>query len=124
MLVGSSNVSRSIRNPFTSNERCFMIDQSISDQRLKAILQINDYPYNDTKWIVEVTTAINSITKGKNDNVALIGHTKSDTAYYLSLFPSFAYEEVSETIEMIPVLYCLRSLRKVSSSAFCLRFSI
>jgi len=100
MLVGSSNVSRSIRNPFTFNERCSMINQSISDQGLKAILPINDYPYNDTKWIVEVTTAINSITKGKNDNVALIGHTKSDTAYYLSLFPSFAYEEVSETIEI------------------------
>lgn len=63
-------------------------------------MPLNDYPYNDTKWIVGVTTAINSITKGKNDNVALIGHTKSDTAYYLSLFPSFAYEEVPETIEI------------------------
>lgn len=98
MLIGSSNVSRSIRNPFTFLERKQMIEDSFDSNTFKAILPLNDYPYNDTKWIVDVTTAINSITKGNNDNVALIGHTKSDTAYYLSLFPSFSYEEVPESL--------------------------
>ena len=100
MLVGSSNVSRSIRNPFTFEERKHMIENSFPNHAFTAILPLNDYPYNDTKWIVGVTTAINSITGGNNSKVALIGHTKTDTAYYLSLFPSFAYEEVPETIEI------------------------
>lgn len=102
VLIGSSNVSRSIRNPFTFKERKALIQKCFSNNIFKAILPLNDYPYNDSRWIVEVTSKVYDVIEKPPSKVkiALIGHTKEDTEYYLSLFPSFDYVEVPETINL------------------------
>jgi bifunctional NMN adenylyltransferase/nudix hydrolase len=101
ILIGSSNVARSIRNPFTFKERSSFIKDHFKD-KVQTITPINDYPYNDKTWAKEVIQAIYNVTDGYNEKVAIIGHTKEDTAYYLSLFSiySLKLEEVPETIKI------------------------
>jgi bifunctional NMN adenylyltransferase/nudix hydrolase len=61
---------------------------------------VRDYPYNDNFWIAEVQ---NSVTEAILDNseledadqakVALVGHFKDRTSYYLNLFPQWNFED-------------------------------
>ena len=65
ILVGSSNVARSVRNPFTFLERSTIIKNHFKDT-IKSVSPIKDHPYNDTKWITEVLSAINKLTINEN----------------------------------------------------------
>jgi bifunctional NMN adenylyltransferase/nudix hydrolase len=91
LLVGSSNVGRTLRNPFTFQERYAMIatqyDHAIKDGRL-IIDSIDDMMYEDDRWIEQVQTKVNSKV-GDTKNVGLIGCEKDHTSYYLSLFPNW-----------------------------------
>lgn len=108
VLVGSSNSARTVRNPFTFEERKEMINGSVSNTL--TIRPLNDYPYDDQRWIDEVQTRVRESiidniegnTKGntlhgmRDIKIGLIGHSKDDTSYYLGLFPSW---------ERVPVPY-------------------
>lgn len=96
IFIGSANASRSIRNPFTYQERASIFRQQFGKE-IDQIRPISDYPYNDTKWITEVLTNIaNIVGNTPNDKIAIIGHNKDNTTYYLSLFPQFQYIEVEQ----------------------------
>jgi bifunctional NMN adenylyltransferase/nudix hydrolase len=112
VLVGSAGKARTIRNPFTFEERGDMIRGSVdtSDQLNLIIKPLYDKTYNDAAWIKQVQTVVLDIAlnvanngnsfhaSGYNDiKVGLIGASKDNTSYYLKMFPQ--YKSVNVEIE-------------------------
>lgn len=90
MLIGSANVPRSIRNPFTFEERKEFILDECSELETSRItcLPLEDIVYNDTLWVKRVQETVTSIAT-PGTTVGLIGHNKDSSSYYLSLFPKW-----------------------------------
>jgi bifunctional NMN adenylyltransferase/nudix hydrolase len=90
ILVGSSNRTRSIRDPWTFEERFKMITNSFSDFQNKRIIvhPIDDFVYNDEAWILNIQNIVSKITNSSND-ICLLGHKKDNTSYYINLFPQW-----------------------------------
>lgn len=100
ILVGSARSPRCHRNPFTFDERLQMIWDSIPahyHSRLR-VKPIDDHTYNDSRWIQgvqnQVLQAVWEFGYTKEPNIALIGHSKDQSSYYLKLFPQWANIEV------------------------------
>ena len=110
ILVGSAGKARTIRNPFTFDERKQMIygafkqsekhDDALRRKRL-IIKPLYDKTYNDAAWVKQVQELVKDTTldvmnpsgfmaSGYNDaKVGLIGASKDGTSYYLKLFPQW-----------------------------------
>jgi bifunctional NMN adenylyltransferase/nudix hydrolase len=106
ILIGSSNAPRTIKNPFTFEERKQMILTSLStdDQSKVTILPIEDILYSDDAWIKQVQDNINKTLlaeygwrdKSSEYKVAIIGNKKDESSYYLDLFPQYKSIPVDE----------------------------
>jgi bifunctional NMN adenylyltransferase/nudix hydrolase len=90
VLAGSAGSPRSHRNPFLYDERSKMILDSYpigSDGFGRVVTRpLEDVGYNDPKWATKVQEAVSAEGGG---NVAVIGHKKDETCYYLDLFPQW-----------------------------------
>lgn len=101
ILVGSSGKARTIRNPFTFEERKSMIESSIGISNNVLIKPLYDKTYNDSAWVNQVQnivkeTALDIANKGgfrvngtSDIKIGLIGASKDNTSYYLKLFPQW-----------------------------------
>ena len=112
VLVGSSGKARTIRNPFTFDERKSMIIGGYTPADISRLIikPLYDKTYNDAAWIKQVQTVVldtalhvanngsNFHASGYNDiKVGLIGASKDNTSYYLKMFPQ--YQSVNVAIE-------------------------
>lgn len=98
VLVGSAWQARSLRNPFTFDERTRMIRSCFSDSantRLE-IVPLLDALYNDDVWVRDVQRKVRDIARpqaNRMPRIALIGANRHDSStqssYYLSLFPQW-----------------------------------
>lgn len=88
VVVGSSFAARNIRNPFTFEERKAMIESVFPQENVK-VVPVADYPYDDGKWIAAIQSLVSATMSFTPDpiKVALIGHKKDESSYYLNLFP-------------------------------------
>jgi len=104
VLVGSANVARDPRNPFTFDERAAMIRSSFAYEMAEGRVMVeplHDHLYSDTAWVAEVQRRVNAIVldagngggfqaAGLRDfRVALTGYGKDASSYYLKLFPEW-----------------------------------
>ena len=104
VLVGSSGKARTIRNPFTFDERKEMISGAFGEAWASQLFikPLRDKTYNDAAWIKQVQdvvleTALYVANDGnsfqangyKDIKVGLIGAAKDNTSYYLKMFPQF-----------------------------------
>ena len=112
ILVGSSFQPRTIKNPFTFEERKQMILDSYEFLTLRdkaegkspsiIIVPLQDQRYNDQTWTASVQNIVESeVNKafGWSDKPlrgGLIGHSKDESSYYLQLFPQ--WESVEHSI--------------------------
>lgn len=95
IIVGSCYEPRSYRNPFEYDERQEVIWNSFPADRSR----INTYPvmdtvYNDGQWVQHVQEAVwtySELEYPHTDNlkIALIGHEKDHSSFYLKLFPQW-----------------------------------
>lgn len=98
ILVGSANACRSIKNPWTYQERVDTIRKKLFQEGIKnvAFFPVNDYPYNNHRWITEVLAIVNSVSPdtpmGSVDNT-LFGAWKEGNDY-LNWFPQLRYRSV------------------------------
>ncbi|WP_227429443.1 bifunctional nicotinamide-nucleotide adenylyltransferase/Nudix hydroxylase [Psychrobacter sp. I-STPA6b] len=92
ILLGSANLPRSLRNPFSVSEREQMIQGAYDKDDAERIycVGLDDALYNDTRWLQYVQSAVKSVTGDLHANIGLIGHSKDSSSYYLSLFPNWA----------------------------------
>ncbi len=96
ILVGSADACRSIKNPWTFQERKAMISKKLSDIKNITILPLNDYPYSDSQWISDVRETVAS--RGI-EPVVLFGHYKEGNDY-LRWFPDWKFQDLQATIHL------------------------
>jgi len=104
VLVGSANVARDPRNPFTFEERQGMLRSSFAYEMAAGRLivePLNDHLYSDTAWVTEVQRRVNAIALDKGNGggfqasglkdfrIALTGYGKDASSYYLRMFPEW-----------------------------------
>jgi bifunctional NMN adenylyltransferase/nudix hydrolase len=91
IVLGSSFHARNAKNPFTWQERSAMIGATLSeaDRERVSFVAVRDY-YDDNQWSEEVRKAVarHAGTDGTTQ-VALVGHFKDASSYYLNHFPQW-----------------------------------
>lgn len=97
VLIGSPNQPRTSKNPWTYDERKHMIDNryALENDRVWTY-PLPDQKYNDQLWATEVQRLVQDACerirrRGFRDpkKIALIGHNKDDSSYYLKMFPQW-----------------------------------
>src|ERR1035437_941517 len=89
ILIGSSNQPRTIKNPFTFEERKAMILAVTPDV---TVLPLRDFKADDNVWASNVQRIVDTeVAKmgwtDKPRRGTIIGHTKDESSYYLKMFP-------------------------------------
>lgn len=90
VLIGSAGSPRTIKNPFTYEDREAMIHETFRDPRI-VTEPLYDMPYNDIAWATQVRRIVASYEANK---VGLIGASKDHSSYYLNMFPEWESENV------------------------------
>jgi bifunctional NMN adenylyltransferase/nudix hydrolase len=98
ILVGSSFQPRTIKNPFTYEERYNMIVESLSPQEVSKVIvrPLRDYLYNEAQWVGQVQQIVDVIASNPDARIGIIGYEKDESSYYLREFPQW---------EFVPVRY-------------------
>ena len=97
LLIGSAWQPRNPRNPWTHQEREQMVRSCLSDEDNGRLicLPLMDVPYNDEAWVRNVQSTVAGMvtahytTPHRPAKIALIGHRKDHTGFYLNLFPQW-----------------------------------
>ncbi|MEM7570350.1 MAG: bifunctional nicotinamide-nucleotide adenylyltransferase/Nudix hydroxylase [Pseudomonadota bacterium] len=116
VLVGSANVARSPRNPFTFEERAVMLQDvyryEIETGRL-IVRPLDDVAYNDIAWTTQVQREVAStildhankggvVLHGLGDyKIGLVGYGKDGSSYYLKMFPDWGSENIKPRFETL-----------------------
>jgi bifunctional NMN adenylyltransferase/nudix hydrolase len=103
VLCGSAHLPVSHRNPWSFNERKAMIINSFpkEDADRITVLPLMDSPYNDVIWMQSVQIIVNGVVQALNTmphntpRIALIGHSKDHSSFYLKMFPQWESIEVN-----------------------------
>lgn len=95
IVLGSSLRARNAKNPFTWQERAAMIAATLSEQERArvAFIPLRDY-YDDARWSAAVRRAVEAqagqgAQGAQATRIALVGHFKDDSSYYLNHFPQW-----------------------------------
>lgn len=95
VLIGSAFQPRTIKNPWNWQERSYMIRDSLPPESPVTCLPLRDIMYNDQKWAQQVQSIVTAqIADHPEAKVAVIGHSKDETSYYLTMFPQWATIDV------------------------------
>jgi len=102
ILIGSSFEPRSIRNPWTFEEREAMIRSCYSKAENDKIIcePLLDIRYNNTLWLSQVQRAVYDFQGKPDAKVTLIGQKKSGTGYYTTQFPQWNNTAVTHSDHM------------------------
>lgn len=98
VLVGSAWQARSLRNPWRFEERQQMLRSAFDEQdnaRLE-IVPLLDALYNNDVWVRDVQRKVRDIAspdRARLPRIGLIGASRGQSSYYLTLFPQ--WESVS-----------------------------
>ena len=92
IFVGSANQCRSIRNPWTFQERSQMLRTKLHNARVTnfKIVPLNDYRYSDTQWMSDVRATAEHYGMV---NPTLFGHVKEGNDY-LAWFPDWKFKSI------------------------------
>lgn len=102
VLCGSAHMPASYRNPWSYAERKHMILEAFSKSDVDRlhVLPVMDSPYNEAAWVRSVQKIVGGVVEAlhplphRPPSVALIGHGKDDTSYYLKMFPQWRSVDV------------------------------
>lgn len=102
IIVGSANQPRTYKNPWTSDEREYMLTRAmigtVDRGSCNVFIEHNvDTLYNDQAWAVRVQSIVNEYVD-PNEKVGIIGHKKDESTFYLDMFPQWQFIE-QELIE-------------------------
>ena len=96
VLIGSSRSPRTIKNPWTTTESEQMIKNSTHIMNLH-IRHIRDFTYDDNAWIQHVGQTVQEVADSCNaKSIAVIGHDKDHSSFYLNYFPQWKFESVGQ----------------------------
>jgi bifunctional NMN adenylyltransferase/nudix hydrolase len=95
IIVGSADRPRTYKNPWVSREREAMLIEAVTPLQAStgATYHIEhniDTIYNDQAWVVRVQELVGRHCE-PGDTVALFGHKKDGSSFYLNLFPQWQF---------------------------------
>jgi bifunctional NMN adenylyltransferase/nudix hydrolase len=92
IILGSCNVARSIKNPWSAAERREMVIACLSAAEADRVvfIEASDYLYNDNRWITTIQQRVDEVTEGSED-VVLFGEQKDRSSFYLEMFPQWKH---------------------------------
>ena len=99
VLVGSSDRPRTVKNPFTYNERAGMLLAVEQEMDLNICpAPLNDFLYREDLWVQEIHDIVQEFVADNlpddEPRIALVGHFKDSSSEYLRLFPEWDLVEV------------------------------
>ncbi len=101
IVVGSANVSRTIKNPWTYAERKALLqaflDRNGLDFEDAQVVPVNDYKYSDSQWITDVQSIAN-MHHGFGKKI-LFGFDKEGNDY-LKWFPQFGFQNIVSSVSV------------------------
>jgi bifunctional NMN adenylyltransferase/nudix hydrolase len=112
ILVGSSNLGRDTRNPFTCDERKTVIARQLAKTLgpepdrpnfpgWYSIHALPDFVYDLQSWIATVQHTVKIATGSAiRPRIALTGHKRDATSFYLDHFPQWDYVPAEETLKI------------------------
>lgn len=104
VVIGSHNSLRTLKNPWTSDERKEMIVNSLdqSEQRRTYVIYQEDRSGNDSKWAKELKAGAELALWDFHQphEIVLSGYKKDESSYYLGLFPQWKFEPVEQVIKV------------------------
>ncbi|WP_104989751.1 NUDIX domain-containing protein [Deinococcus sp. NW-56] len=94
VVIGSAHAPRTLKNPWTAGERQEVIgamlrEAGVDPARVR-FAAVPDHPYDEDRWLAAVRAGVAAHT-GEDGDVALIGHLKDDSSYYLRSFPDWPF---------------------------------
>jgi bifunctional NMN adenylyltransferase/nudix hydrolase len=94
IILGSHRVAMDIRNPWSTEERADLIKQCLSpaQQARVTFLPMRDWLYSDNLWLTAIQQQVCEIT-ADSTSIAIFGHHKDSSSYYLDLFPQWDFIE-------------------------------
>ncbi len=105
ILVGSANLARNIKNPFTYLERKEMLLSSLPDNLdTYHISPLQDYLYNENRWLLSVQNEVDNFINEKFGEglekkvlkIGIIGCNKDASTYYIKSFPNYTVVQTPE----------------------------
>lgn len=104
VVIGSARAARNTKNPFTAQERQdvirAMLHEAGADTGRLRFVQVRDHLYDESRWLAEVRGGVQTHLGQSRDvkscdvesrDVALVGHIKDDSSYYLRSFPDWEF---------------------------------
>jgi bifunctional NMN adenylyltransferase/nudix hydrolase len=103
VIVGSCYGPRTLRNPFTYDERKDLIVSAVPPDVIKynhlLIRPAVDSLYNDEKWVEQIQEIVYNVAPFfDNNEIALVGYEKDHTSFYLKLFPQWGSISVEQEV--------------------------
>ncbi|MDO4644127.1 MAG: bifunctional nicotinamide-nucleotide adenylyltransferase/Nudix hydroxylase [Cardiobacteriaceae bacterium] len=100
LLCGSADASRSTRNPWYVTERETMIRATLSHEENERLIfrPLYDDPYHDDAWTAQVEHTVAAVLteeKQEQASIALFGHVKDASSFYLKFFPQWNFINVA-----------------------------
>lgn len=95
--IGSANAPRTIKNPWTVEERIEMIFSSFpAEDRTRVICTpVEDRLYQNNDWATAVREVVRECGATDSSTVRLVVAEKDDTSWYINLFPDWEKEVIS-----------------------------
>lgn len=94
IVVGSIDAARSIKNPWSFQERKQMILESMDkpDRARVLVTGVRDYFYNYEAWLREVQSRVRrELPDIEDTDICLLGHFKDASSGYLNSFPQWQH---------------------------------
>lgn len=85
IFLGSTNMARSSKNPFTYEEREKMVKSYFSDKYdilNLTVMPLNDSAYDLNEWLEEVNSKIRKVA-GDDYKIVLVGYERDSSSFYL-----------------------------------------
>jgi bifunctional NMN adenylyltransferase/nudix hydrolase len=100
VVLGSSFHARSVKNPFTWQERVAMMKSALSEEQRARVqfAAVRDY-YDDGRWAQAVQIKVKAL-QPEAQRFTLVGHFKDASSYYLSRFPHWNLLEIDNTTQI------------------------
>lgn len=96
VVLGSAHAARSVRNPFTWQERQALVRGALTPELAKRVrfAPVRDY-YDEARWASTVVRAVNATAETGSDaaatrSVCIVGHFKDASSGYLRSFPGWS----------------------------------
>lgn len=93
LVVGSTNSSRTVKNPWTFQERVLMIESALKPEELKRIdfVPSRDYYYNENQWLCEIQQKVAQLTDYESNSICITGAHKDSSSYYIDCFKQLGW---------------------------------